>query len=180
MNHPSTRLFLSLILVLGSANAGTSNTGTPDDVFVRATGTDKSVAPDTEGIAPIWSDEFPGTALNSDHWNYDTGNGVNGWGNGELQNYTSSTDNVYVENGLLHIAVRELADGSYTSGRLNTGGKVEVQYGVVKANISWPDVVEGLWPAFWTLGNTFPSTPWPACGTYTHASLARSNTALYF
>ena len=40
-----------------------------------------------------------------------------------------------------------------TSARLNTHDKVTVEYGKVEARIAFPYTGNGLWPAFWMLGN---------------------------
>jgi beta-glucanase (GH16 family) len=115
----------------------------------------------------LWSDEFnSGTAPNSAVWNYDLGGG--GWGNSELQTYTSDPSNVRVENGTLVItAVQTLLKGgrsSYTSARINTKDKLTFLYGTVEARIMVPNLANGLWPAFWTLGNNFSTVGWPNCG----------------
>ncbi len=117
----------------------------------------------------LWSDEFDsGTQPNANVWSYDIGTGVNGWGNWELQEYTDSMDNARIENGNLIIAVREKRVGStrtgFTSARLRTQDKVMFKYGYVEAKIKMPDLRNGLWPAFWTLGNNFSTVGWPACG----------------
>ena len=46
----------------------------------------------------VWSDEFSGAALDTNHWAFDVGNGywsdsewISGWGNNELEDYTSRT-----------------------------------------------------------------------------------------
>ena len=55
--------------------------------------------------AQIWSEEFNfGDAPDPNTWSYDLGSW--GWGNQELQNYTSSPDNVRVEGGHLVITAR--------------------------------------------------------------------------
>ena len=112
----------------------------------------------------LWSEEFGQGGLDLDTWNVETGRGVNGWGNFELQTYTE--ENVVVQDETLQIIVnRNPNDGSFRSGRINTAGKVELRYGTVQARIRVPDVAEGLWPAFWTLGSDYTTgTPWPACG----------------
>lgn len=116
---------------------------------------------------PIWSDEFDsGSALNGQYWSYDLGAG--GWGNSELQEYTSDPANVRVENGSLVIQVQEeLLRGNrrnFTSARVKTENKLTFQYGTIEARIKMPDVADGLWPAFWTLGNNFSQVGWPDCG----------------
>ena len=115
----------------------------------------------------IWSDEFDyGFVPDAGNWSYDLGD--NGWGNLELQDYTRSPDNVRIENGSLVITAREIAGGEskrrFTSGRIRTQDKVTFRYGTVEARIRVPNLADGLWPAFWTLGNNFGEVGWPACG----------------
>lgn len=115
----------------------------------------------------LWSDEFDsGTQPDSTIWSYDLG--ASGWGNQELQEYTDSIDNARVESGDLVITVREKVTGSavtgFTSARLRTQDKLMFRYGTIEARIKMPDLRDGLWPAFWTLGNNFSQVGWPACG----------------
>ncbi len=113
----------------------------------------------------VWSQEFNGSAGSAPDgsvWNYDTGAG--GWGNGELQTYTTSRNNSALDGqGNLVITARREADGSYTSARLQSNDKVEVKYGRVEARIQIPRG-QGIWPAFWMLGGDFPQTSWPSSG----------------
>jgi beta-glucanase (GH16 family) len=115
----------------------------------------------------IWSDEFDtGAAPDSAVWSYDLGAG--GWGNQELQEYTSNSENVRIEDGNLVITVQELINGeagsSFTSARVKTQDKLTFKYGTIEARIRIPDLADGLWPAFWTLGNNFSRVGWPYCG----------------
>ncbi|GIG20768.1 hydrolase [Cellulomonas chitinilytica] len=113
----------------------------------------------------LWSQEFDGaagTAPDPSVWGYDVGGG--GWGNGELESYTTSRSNSALDgNGNLVITARREADGSYTSARLQTNDKVEIAYGRVEARIQIPRG-QGIWPAFWMLGGDFPQTSWPGSG----------------
>nr|WP_294897260.1 family 16 glycosylhydrolase [uncultured Pedobacter sp.] len=114
----------------------------------------------------IWADEFNYKgAPDKDKWNYDIGNGADGWGNQELEYYTNKTDNVKVENGVLKInAIKEDYEGKhYTSSRLNSKGKFDFTYGTIEVRAKMPTGV-GTWPAIWMLGSNIDSTPWPACG----------------
>ena len=52
---------------------------------------------------------------------------------------------------------------SYTSGRINTAGKFAQAYGRFEARIQIAEG-QGLWPAFWTLGDNIGSAGWPSCG----------------
>ncbi|WP_179335636.1 glycoside hydrolase family 16 protein [Winogradskyella costae] len=113
------------------------------------------------------ADEFdlPGTP-DPTIWGYDIGTGQNGWGNNELQYYTDRSENIIVEDGLLKFTVRqESYEGSgYTSARILTKGKFEQQHGRFEARIKLP-WGQGLWPAFWMLGDDNDGTEvWPQIG----------------
>lgn len=115
----------------------------------------------------VWSDEFDaGTVPDPAVWSYDLGS--NGWGNRELQDYTNDPDNVRIEEGILVITAQEIpwgdGDTRITSGRIRTEDKLTFKYGTIEARIRIPDLADGLWPAFWTLGNDFSEVGWPACG----------------
>ena len=115
----------------------------------------------------LWADEFDGpanSAPDSAKWVYDLGRGQDGWGNAELESYTNSTVNVFLD-GNGHLVIRAIADGSgaYTSARLKTVTKFSFTYGKVEARIRIP-YGQGIWPAFWMLGSSISSTGWPACG----------------
>ncbi|MBA3849021.1 MAG: hypothetical protein C0502_03370 [Opitutus sp.] len=116
---------------------------------------------------PIWAEEFnTGTTPNPAVWGYDLGAG--GWGNAELQTYTSDAANVRVEGGYLIITAREqlLKGGrrNFTSARIKTQDKLTIKYGTIEARILTPNVANGLWPAFWTLGNNISTVGWPDSG----------------
>lgn len=119
-----------------------------------------------EGYKLFWSDEFDGPSLNTDWWTCETGRGSNGWGNAELQYYTNRTENVDVRDGKLVITARKenYQGATATSARLITLGKVYFKYGYVTASIKLPKTANGLWPAFWMMGNDFQSKGWPNCG----------------
>jgi beta-glucanase (GH16 family) len=112
----------------------------------------------------VWSDEFdtPG-APDPSKWTYDTGGG--GWGNNELEFYTSRSSNVYVSNGTLKIvANKESYQGSaYTSARMKTQGLYSFQYGRIDVMAKLP-ASAGTWPAIWMLGIDIATVAWPACG----------------
>jgi len=112
----------------------------------------------------IWSDEFDYTGLpDPDKWNMETGGG--GWGNNELQYYTDREENAVVGDGVLTITALEESYGGrdYTSARITTQNKFDVKYGKVEARIKLP-YGQGIWPAFWMLGDNISSVGWPACG----------------
>jgi len=117
----------------------------------------------------LWQDDFLGTTAggglpDSSSWNFDVG--PPGWVNGEFQEHTDSPDNAWVQDGVLSItAIRDAeAELGFTSARLTTANKVSLKYGTLEARIKIPPIQLGLWPAFWTLGKSYPQAPWPACG----------------
>lgn len=119
----------------------------------------------------VWSDEFDGpngSAVDSSKWSFDVGG--NGWGNNELETYTSRTANSDLESGRLAIkALKETLTGAdnitrnYTSARLLTKNKFTQAYGRFEARIKIP-YGQGLWPAFWMLGDNIDTAHWPNCG----------------
>lgn len=113
----------------------------------------------------VWSDEFDGDSLNTNNWNYEIGTGSGGWGNNELQYYTSSTNNCYVENGFLNIkAIKENKAGcKYTSSRITTARKADFKYGRIEARIKIPQG-RGIWPAFWMMPTNSVYGGWPNSG----------------
>jgi beta-glucanase (GH16 family) len=122
----------------------------------------------------IWSDEFngsAGTSPDSDKWSFDTGG--NGWGNQELESYTSRPANAEL-NGQGDLAIMARAekytgaDGitrSYTSARMQTLNTFQFQYGLVEARMKVP-VGQGLVAQFWALGHEGYESEeaWPGCG----------------
>jgi len=110
----------------------------------------------------VWSDEFDANgAPDAANWGYDLGAG--GWGNGELQTYTNSTDNVIVEDGLLKITAKADGSGGYTSARLKSEKLFEFTYGRVEVRAKLPAAL-GTWPAIWMLGANFDTVGWPESG----------------
>lgn len=121
--------------------------------------------------APVWSDEFDqgkGAAPDPAKWTYDLGGG--GWGNQELEIYTSARANSRIvadpdatDGKALAITADRTAAGGYTSARLKTQGLFTVTYGRIEARLKLPRG-QGIWPAFWMLGDNIGTVGWPACG----------------
>src|ERR1035438_7740410 len=132
-------------------------------------------APATQALPALWtlgwSDEFnqaDGAPVDPSKWVLETGG--NGWGNNELEYYTARPQNSFQHEGNLAIKVLaekyKGADGvtrNYTSARLKTQGKFSQAYGRFEARIKIPQG-QGIWPAFWMLGNDIDKSGWPACG----------------
>jgi hypothetical protein len=133
----------------------------------------QSTVPTINGFNLTWSDDFVGTAKtlpSSSNWIITTGTsypgGASNWGTGEVETYTSSTNNLALDgNSRLVITALKSSSGAWTSGKIETvrkdfmakpKGKMRIQ-----ASLNLPDVGAnslGYWPAFWTLGAVFRGT----------------------
>ncbi len=116
-----------------------------------------------EGWELVWQDEFDDSYLNADHWIRETGAG--GWGNEELQFYTTRPENARIEDGRLVIEAHQedYLGSDYTSARLKTQSLHSWTYGRMEARMKLP-TGQGIWPAFWMLGEDYPTVGWPDCG----------------
>ena len=117
------------------------------------------------GKSLVWDEEFSGSTLDPNEWNYEIGNGQGGWGNNELEYYTNSPNNVLVSNGNLIIEARkESINGfNYSSARLTTQSKKTFTYGRIDIRAKLPRG-QGIWPALWMLGSNITAVGWPASG----------------
>lgn len=117
----------------------------------------------------VWSDEFEHTGTTDpSKWSYDLGDGcpdVCGWGNNELEYYTTDSKNVRVENGTLIIeAHREQKGGKdYTSTRIVSRNKGDWLYGRIEIKAKLP-IGKGTWPAIWMLPTDWKYGGWPSSG----------------
>lgn len=141
--------------------------------------TEPTMAPDTEdpeandntvpaldGYKLLWNDEFNEDNLNTDIWNYEPHEP--GWTNEELQEYTTSTDNVFINDGFLTIKAIKTTDSAgndyYTSGKVTTQNKRDFTYGKVAVSAKVPEG-QGLWPAIWMMPTVQEFYgEWPKCG----------------
>ena len=141
-------------------------TTTPyDQQQAGAGGGEEEEAFETEYETLLWEENFDADAsLNTDIWNYEIGNGTNGWGNQELQYYTEDNTSITDEGSLLITARREAESGfNFTSSRITTQDNFEFTYGRVEARAKLPQG-GGTWPAIWMLGSDFDTVGWPQTG----------------
>ncbi len=162
-------LAFTMMTGCGRKNAKASVTPTPVQNNVQTvTPTEapkKSDIPQYEGYTLLWHDEFDGDSLNMDNWNMEPREP--GWTNNELQEYTQSTDNIFVRDGKLILkAIKTQKNGKdyYTSGKVNSQNKRDFMYGKVVARAKAPEG-QGLWPAIWMMPtNESYYGQWPKCG----------------
>lgn len=116
----------------------------------------------------VWNEDFTDGGLDRNVWNVEV-NG-DGGGNNELQYYCEKGVSVGAEpttgkQCLILTATKENYMGKgCTSGRVNTLGKMTYTYGRIEARIKFPRTGNGLWPAFWQMGNNYSEVNWPRCG----------------
>jgi beta-glucanase (GH16 family) len=174
--RPAARHALAVVaftLIVAAAGAcggdggGSATTPPPTDTTTH-------LPPGPATLTQVWSDEFDGAAgasVDPTKWTFDLGDG-GGWGNNEREFYTNAPDNISLDGqGNLAIVARVAALSvscyygpcRYTSAKITTRGKLAALPGRVEARIKLP-AGQGLWPAFWMLGNDFPTVGWPASG----------------
>lgn len=115
----------------------------------------------------VWGDEFLGSTIDTNNWTFETGTGppYPGWGNNELEYYTSRPENAYVSNGVLNIVARHEAylGSSYTSAKMTTQGTFSQTYGRFEFRAKLP-TGQGYWPALWMMPLDSVYGTWAASG----------------
>jgi beta-glucanase (GH16 family) len=166
--RPGRRLLITTVALALAATYATIQIGPKAQRATAATAAPAALGP------LVWADDFngaAGTAPDGGKWVHDIGG--SGWGNNELEYYTSSTSNASLDgNGHLAITARRenpagygcwYGSCTYTSARINTSGRFTQQYGHIEASIKMPRG-QGIWPAFWSLGDNIGSVGWPNSG----------------
>jgi beta-glucanase (GH16 family) len=161
----SRRLRTAALLAVAAATVASAAVSLP----AGAANDDSGVS----AAAMTFDDEFDGAAgtpVNGSRWLTETGDNVN---NHELQFYTTSTSNASMDGqGHLVITARRENPGNfncwygrcqYTSARLNTSGRFTQTYGHFETRMKIPRG-QGMWPAFWMLGDNIGSVGWPTSG----------------
>jgi beta-glucanase (GH16 family) len=170
----SSRQYLAPFLVSSNLTLNAIATASGDTNSMVAS---KTFTPNIASGTLVWSDEFSNSSPNKAQpspatWTYDTG--YQCCGNNELETYcawgstaspcNSANPNAYVgTDGYLHVVAETPSSGVYTSGRLKSQGLFSFQYGRIEARMLLPES-QGMWPAFWLLGNNISTINWPACG----------------
>lgn len=171
LNKISFTLLLSTLLVWTQSSS---------KMFVKqnnkqqfSTRNDTLINPESDGYKLVWADEFNKNGpVNADNWSFENGfvrNKELQWY--QPQNARCKSGSLIIEANKTHYPnpLYNKADTSwkrqrkfitYSSASINTAGKKSWKYGrfIMSARIN---TAMGLWPAFWTLGN---SGEWPSNG----------------
>ncbi|EAA30171.1 glycoside hydrolase family 16 protein [Neurospora crassa] len=117
----------------------------------------------------------PGSLPSTSKWAFDLGTsypgGPEGWGTGEVQTYTASTDNIVITtSGTLQITpVKDPVTGNWTSSRIETVAARDIvcppgQAIRIEAWIKLGDLPVskqlGIWPAFWMMSSAYRGNYW--------------------
>jgi len=146
-------------------------------LFATALVSSSAAFPATAAVATpsaaSFTDDFDGPAgsgVDTGKWQFETGDNAN---NHEREWYTSGTNNAALDGqGNLVITAKQENPGNYqcwygaceyTSARLSTAGTFTQAYGHFEARMKIPRG-QGMWPAFWLLGDNIGSAGWPQCG----------------
>lgn len=127
----------------------------------------------------VWNEDFTDATLDRNVWNIEV-NG-DGGGNNELQYYCEKGVTLDVEpttgkRCLVLTATKEDYKGKKcTSGRVNSKNNLYYTYGKIEARIKFPNTANGLWPAFWQMGNDYKDVGWPRCGETDIIELGHAN-----
>ena len=153
-------------LLAGMTGCGKNNSNSDSEKPQEPTASSEVVeVPAIDGYDLLWNDEFSGGTLDETKWNYEPHEP--GWTNEELQEYTTSTDNVFLRDGKLVIkAVKSDKNGRdyYTSGKVTGQNKTDFTYGKVVVSAKVPEG-QGLWPAIWMMPKDESYYgQWPKCG----------------
>jgi beta-glucanase (GH16 family) len=146
-------IFLSVLLLLCFTGCNSNAAQIPTQTPPASPAPLPTPTKDPSAWELIWADEFDqpdGTPPDPAKWNHQQGGA--GWGNGELQHYTNSIDNAFIEDGMLVIRANQeyMLGRDYTSARLNTLYKGDWTYGRFEIRARLPNT-QGIWPAFWLL-----------------------------
>lgn len=175
LKHVRRRPRTAMALAVGMAAVltwTTVNTGMASDAPKDTPQSAQGQAAKSGSKAVVFEDNFDGAAgsgVNEERWQIETGDNPS---NQERQWYTAGDNAKLDGNGNLVITARKENPGNYqcwygpceyTSSRLNTSGKFKQQYGHVEARMKVPRG-QGMWPAFWALGNDFDQVGWPDSG----------------
>ena len=157
---------MAATLTMVTACGKKSEDTTTETVTEEITTEEVIEVPEIEGYNLLWHDEFSGDALDETIWSYDPHEP--GWTNNELQEYTTSTDNVFVKDGYLTLkAIKTQTENGkdyYTSGKIKGQNKSDFLYGKVVIRAKVPEG-QGLWPALWMMPTEEEKYgQWPKCG----------------
>ncbi|TID18001.1 glycoside hydrolase family 16 protein [Venturia nashicola] len=137
------------------------NTNTPPQIPFSS----KPQSDTSSSSSPYWKADFSPSCPVSTNFKHEIGDW--GWGNNELENYTSDPTNSFHterhELVLRAIIASNQPDSKsrYTSARLTSHQLLERRRGYIEATVTAPSA-RGIWPAFWLL----PQEPfkWPEDG----------------
>ena len=159
-------LMTGLVSGCGSTDEAKDQQGSESNGTSQNSAAESTEIPEIEGYSLLWNDEFNGDKLDTTCWQYDPHEP--GWTNSELQEYTTSEENVFTKDGVLHLKAIKTKDENgndyYTSGKIKGQNLKDFMYGKVVVRAKVPEG-QGLWPAIWMMPTDEGHYgQWPKCG----------------
>ena len=174
LSYSDTNTITTNTINLGNVTSAVISGLTPGDTYFvsiiaeSASGLSQAatilVQVSTNNSGVLWLEQFTGGVIDPNTWTYDVGGA--GWGNGQFEYDTALHQNSYITNDNLVIEADNSSymGNSFTSARMLTQGRFAFKYGNLEARIKVPNTANGLWPAFWMMGNNEGAIVWPNCG----------------
>lgn len=177
MKYIQPGFMLILFILLSAINKTTVSEYTKTKNLFSVPGTDTIITFSNHGYdAPasypgyklVWADEFDGKSLNELNWSFENGDGCPnncGWGNHELEYYTSRKDNLFFHDGKMIILAKKetVAGKEYSSSKIVSRGKKAFKFGRIDFRAKLPKG-QGIWPAFWMMPDKDIYGSWPKSG----------------
>ena len=145
---------------VGDLNVSVAAAAATDGAGNTSAGASETRAVDAQAWRLIWSDDFDGGGLDAANWTARTDADCPPPCDG-VQSYLS--ERVTVAGGVLTIEARDEGGAVYTSGLIDTRGKLESKFGRIEIDAQMPGTI-GTLPSLWLLPANEAFGPWPQSG----------------
>lgn len=198
---PYIGMGLAALLISGCGSSDSDNDGDSSSSSMSSSSAANSSSENSsshssdanDGWALVWSDEFEDEEIDASKWSHEVN--CAGGGNNELQCYTASEENSYIDDGKLYLVAKAQSHSGpavfdddpaydaddtsvtrdYTSARLRSKNKGDWRFGRMEINARMPQG-QGIWPAIWMMPTESVYGGWAASGEIDIFEAVNSNT----